>query len=217
MSSAVRQDGGRDGGYWRWVERFESNRVLLGGGGGAASRCCDPHLAENVSTRQPSSSVSHSCTSAPSPEQRLFLLRLPPQHQSWGWGGSAGRFSWGTSAPSGPNDQSRAESQVGPSCRWRSAGGRGDGLLQLLAADLAGARLQQQVVAGVAHQHGVVQLLVRDGQLQVAAVFAEHVTAVSVDGERIRSSGALRLFRTVRKRSSNWQKAGGNGALSWTF
>lgn len=42
-------------------------------------------------------------------------------------------------------------------------------------------------MAGVAHQHGVVQLLVGDGQLQVAAIFAEHVTAVSVDGERRRS------------------------------
>lgn len=47
----------------------------------------------------------------------------------------------------------------------RSAGGRGDGLLQLLAANLTGARLQQQVVAGVADQHGVVELLVWDGKL----------------------------------------------------
>lgn len=59
-----------------------------------------------------------------------------------------------------------------------SAGRCSDGLLQLLAADLAGARLQQQVVAAVADQHGVVELLVRDGQLQVAAVLTEHVATV---------------------------------------
>lgn len=104
----------------------------------------------------------------------------PPQHQSRG--GSTGRFSRGTSAQSGPDNQSRAESPVAPSCGRRSAGRRGNGLLQLLAAEFAGARLQQQVVASVAHQHGVVQLLVGDGQLQVAAIFAEHITAVSADG-----------------------------------
>lgn len=61
-----------------------------------------------------------------------------------------------------------------------SAGRRGNGLLQLLAADLAGAGLQEQVVAGVAHQHRVVQLLVWDGQLQVTTVFTEHITTVPV-------------------------------------
>lgn len=64
--------------------------------------------------------------------------------------------------------------------RWAclSAGCRGDGLLQLLAADLAGPGHQQQVVTGVADQNRVVELLVRDGQLQVAAVFTEHVPTV---------------------------------------
>lgn len=63
-----------------------------------------------------------------------------------------------------------------------SAGGAGYSLFELLAADLTGAALQEQVVAGVAHQHGVVQLLVGDGQLQVTAVFAEHVAAVPEEG-----------------------------------
>lgn len=64
---------------------------------------------------------------------------------------------------------------------WRlgcSAGGGGDGLLELLAAHLPRAGLQQQVVAAVAHQHRVVQLLLRDGQLQMAAVLTEHVPTV---------------------------------------
>lgn len=77
---------------------------------------------------------------------------------------------------------SRPPEQVKPGASLQkeqgSAGGRGDGLLQLLAADLTGARLQEQVVAGVADQHGVVELLVGDGQLQVTAVFAEDVAAV---------------------------------------
>lgn len=59
-----------------------------------------------------------------------------------------------------------------------SAGGCGDGLLKLLAADLTGARLQEQVVAVVADQHWIVQLLVWDGQLQVTAVFTEHIATV---------------------------------------
>lgn len=59
-----------------------------------------------------------------------------------------------------------------------SAGRGGDGFLELLRAQLSRAGLQQQVVARVAHQHRVVQLLVRDGQLQVAAVFTKHVTTV---------------------------------------
>lgn len=59
-----------------------------------------------------------------------------------------------------------------------SAGGCGDGLLELLAADLAGAGLQEQVMAGVADQHWVIQLLVRDGQLQMTTVFTEHIATV---------------------------------------
>lgn len=65
-----------------------------------------------------------------------------------------------------------------------SAGGCGDGLLELLAADLAGARLQELVVAGVADQHRVVQLLVRDGQLQMTTVFTEHIATVPDGGEQ---------------------------------
>lgn len=64
-----------------------------------------------------------------------------------------------------------------------SAGGCGDGLLELLAADLAGAGLQEQVMAGVADQHRVVQLLVGDGKLQMTTVFTEHVATVPDDGE----------------------------------
>lgn len=66
----------------------------------------------------------------------------------------------------------------------RSAGGCRNGLLELLAADLAGAGLQEQIVAGVADQHGVVQLLVWDGQLQVTTVFTEHIATVPGDGEK---------------------------------
>lgn len=62
-----------------------------------------------------------------------------------------------------------------------SAGGCGDGLLELLAADLAGAGLEEQVVAGVADQHRVIQLLVWDGQLQVTTVFTEHIATVPED------------------------------------
>lgn len=65
-----------------------------------------------------------------------------------------------------------------------SAGGCGDGLLELLAADLASARLQELVVAGVADQHRVVQLLVRDGQLQMTTVFTEHIATVPDGGEQ---------------------------------
>ena len=36
-------------------------------------------------------------------------------------------------------------------------------------------------MAGVAHQHRVVQLLVWDGQLQVTTVLTEHVTTVPGD------------------------------------
>lgn len=68
-----------------------------------------------------------------------------------------------------------------------SAGGCGDGLLELLAADLAGAGLQEQVVAGVADQHRVIKLLVWDGQLQVTTVFTEHVATVPEDGEHTES------------------------------
>ena len=64
-----------------------------------------------------------------------------------------------------------------------SAGGCGDGLLQLLAADLAGAGLQEQVVADVADQHRVIQLLVWDGQLQMTTVFTEHIATVPVEGD----------------------------------
>lgn len=62
-----------------------------------------------------------------------------------------------------------------------SAGGGGDGLLELLAADVAGSSHQQQVVAAVADQHGVIQLLVRDGQLQMTTVFTEHIATVPED------------------------------------
>ena len=65
--------------------------------------------------------------------------------------------------------------------RSLSAGGCGDGLLELLAADLAGAGLQELVVAGVADQHWVVQLLVWDGQLQMTTVFTEHIATVPVE------------------------------------
>lgn len=87
-----------------------------------------------------------------------------------------GRFS-----PSVQNKQARAESG-GCYTTFHSAGGCGDGLLELLAADLAGAGLQQQVVAVVAHQHRVVQLLVWDGQLQVTTIFTEDIPTVP-DGE----------------------------------
>lgn len=76
------------------------------------------------------------------------------------------------------------QSRGGPCCATPlSAGGCGDGLLELLAADLAGAGLQEQVVAGVADQHRVVQLLVGDGQLQMTTVFTEHVATVPDDRE----------------------------------
>lgn len=76
------------------------------------------------------------------------------------------------------------QSRVGPRyTTFRSAGGCGDGLLELLAADLAGAGLQEQVVTGVADQHRVIQLLVRDGQLQMTTVFTEHIATVPGDGE----------------------------------
>lgn len=66
---------------------------------------------------------------------------------------------------------------------FHSAGGCGDGLLKLLAADLAGAGLQQQVVAVVAYQHRVVQLLVWDGQLQVTTIFTEDIPTVPDEEE----------------------------------
>lgn len=77
------------------------------------------------------------------------------------------------------------QSRVGPRyTTLHSAGGCGDGLLELLAADLAGAGLQEQVVAGVADQHWVIQLLVWDGQLQMTTVFTEHIATVPDGGER---------------------------------
>lgn len=69
--------------------------------------------------------------------------------------------------------------------RFLSAGGCSDGLLKLLATDLAGAGLEEQVVAGVAHQHGVVKLLVWNGKLQVTTVFTEHITTVPENGEHM--------------------------------
>lgn len=69
-----------------------------------------------ASLPQPSSSVSHSCTSAPRPELLLsksvasFSSPSPPPSAA----PVLGRFSsWGTSAPSGPNKQSRAKSRAG--------------------------------------------------------------------------------------------------------
>lgn len=164
-------------------------------GGGTARRCCDPHLAENVSTgHQASLTVA---PPLPIRSGASFSLRS----NSPGRGREVGRevFPGHLGTVRVQMIKAGQKSRVGPSCRWRSAGSCGDGLLQLLAANLAGARLQQQVVAGVAHQHGVVQLLVRDGQLQVAAVFAEHVTAVSVDGQGNRSREKLHFPTTVNR------------------
>lgn len=80
-----------------------------------------------------------------------------------------------------------------------SAGGCGDGLLELLAADLAGAGLQEQVVAGVADQHRVIQLLVWDGQLQMTTVFTEHIATVPEDGEHTESQGYFHFNQKKHK------------------
>lgn len=82
----------------------------------------------------------------------------------------------------GPNPD--GQSRGGPRyTTLPSAGGSGNGLLKLLAADLAGAGFQEQVVAGVADQHWIVELLVWDGQLQMTTVFTEHIATVPEDRE----------------------------------
>lgn len=63
---------------------------------------------------------------------------------------------------------------------WHSAGGRGDGFLQVLAHELPGTRHLDVVITGVTDEDGVVQLLIGDGQLQVAATGTEHVPTVPV-------------------------------------
>lgn len=100
----------------------------------------------------------------------------PPQPKPQQVGVTTGRF--------GSSVQKRAGQSRGGRCyaTLLSAGGCGDGLLELLAADLAGAGLQEQVVAGVADQHRVVQLLVWDGQLQMTTVFTEHIATVPEEG-----------------------------------
>lgn len=46
-------------------------------------------------------------------------------------------------------------------------------------------------MAGVADQHGVIQLLVRDGQLQMTTVFTEHISTVPDDGESTQKLNCL--------------------------
>lgn len=113
------------GGGWRGLTQTGYCwRAEPGGKGGGGTRR-DPHPDENVPTHvNRQSSVSHSFTSAPHPERRLLLLRLPPQQQSWGEArGGVGRevLPGGTSTPSGPNNQSRAESRL-----WAAGGAQLD-------------------------------------------------------------------------------------------
>lgn len=137
----------------------------------------------DTSKRCPSSSPplrqSHSASPFPNrASQRATTpphLPLPAAKTTAGWGRGIQLI--------GP--KRAGQSRDGPCyTKLRSAGGCGDGLLELLAADLAGAGLQEQVVAGVADQHRVIQLLVRDGQLQMTTVFTEHIATVPDDGER---------------------------------
>lgn len=91
------------------------------------------------------------------------------------------QIALGGGGESGSRSKRRASDWT-PACGalWLavSAGGGGDGFLQLLRAQLSRAGLQQQVVAGVAHQNRVVQLLVWDGQLQLTAFLTKHVPTV---------------------------------------
>lgn len=63
---------------------------------------------------------------------------------------------------------------------WHSAGSRGNGFLQVLAHELPGTRHLDVVITGVTDEDGVVQLLIGDGQLQVAATGTKHVPTVPV-------------------------------------
>lgn len=71
-----------------------------------------------------------------------------------------------------------------PLCSARSSG---NGLLQMLAHEFPGPGDLDVVIAGVADENRVVELLVRNGQLQVAAASAEHIPAVS--GQRGKKRG----------------------------
>lgn len=201
MSSEERDSG------WTGGLRQDAVRGLsrVGGEGGGRSRTPRPLRVEKCLWFYRNQNLLHfllhlQLTAAPSPFIPVSVSKRNP--------------SWSPPLPTRSPNHSRLRSQrrtrlIGPKTRGTeasragpvlaaclSAGGGGDGLLQLLAADLTGAGLQEQVVAGVAHQHRVVQLLVRDGQLQMATVFTEHVPTVPENKETENNNLSFSHIRT---------------------
>lgn len=95
---------------------------------------------------------------------------------------------------------------------WHSTGSCGNGFLQMLAHEFPGPRYLDMFVTWVTDENWVIELLIRNGQLQVAAASTKYIPTVSAKVQRGEGSSEMPTYwewMIVSKASHEWIKRKG--------
>lgn len=108
-------------------------------------------------------------------------------------------ISWAT--PRNLQNYTRSRSSL-PTCYnwighlWHSTGSCSNGFLQMLAHKFPGTRYLDMFVTWVTDKNWVIKLLIRNGQLQVAATGTKYIPAISAKAQGGKSSSEMPLYWT---------------------